>query len=221
MIGEPTWLMRAALRARWLDAVLRRRADGVLRKSGLSRGLPARGLLLDIGAGTGHITEAVLRAGPARRCVAVDPSWRPPPPLEGRLDARFALVRGGGEALPFADGCFDGGWCAFVLHHLPLATQATVLAEMARVLRPGGVFVLLEDTPTTAAERAVTLRADRRLNFEDVSAPHHYRAPAEWRTALAAAGFRVIAERGFRFLFPPATLRPVPHSAFLCEKQIR
>ena len=103
----------------------------------------------------------------------------------GRPGAR---VRGDGEALPFADGSFDAVLSTWVLEHLhdPPAT----FAEAARVLRPGGLLLLVGSTwdlpwevppsldparrPAVAAVRLVRqLRslADGRLRFERVRSP--------------------------------------------------
>jgi hypothetical protein len=78
--------------------------------------------------------------------------------------------------------------------------------------------VLIEDTPETPAEAATVLAADRMLNLETAAAPHHYRSPEEWRALLAACGHSVIEEIPFTRVFPPATLRPVPHRAFVCRR---
>jgi SAM-dependent methyltransferase len=43
--------------------------------------------------------------------------------------------------MPFPDATFDGAVCFTMLHHVPSATlQNQLLAEVARVLRPGGIF---------------------------------------------------------------------------------
>lgn len=160
-------------------------------------------------------------------CVALDPIWSPPPPLAARLTrpanghgsaaggGRVRALHADGTSLPFTAGSFDAAWCAFVLHHLAPDAQERLLAEAARVLRPGAIFVLIEDTPIVGA----TLRADRRLNFENRAAPHHYRSPDEWRAALRAHGLAPAAEEAFTAVFPRATLRRVPHRSFVCRRQ--
>ncbi len=50
------------------------------------------------------------------------------------------LVAGDGSSLPFPDGCFDRVIAAEVLEHVP--DDSRVLAELARVLRPGGVIAV-------------------------------------------------------------------------------
>jgi ubiquinone/menaquinone biosynthesis C-methylase UbiE len=48
------------------------------------------------------------------------------------------------ESLPFADGTFDVATSTFMLHHLPEDVQAKGLAEVRRVLKPGGRFVIVD-----------------------------------------------------------------------------
>lgn len=48
------------------------------------------------------------------------------------------------ESLPFADGTFDAASSTFMLHHLPEDVQAKGLAEVRRVLKPGGRFVIVD-----------------------------------------------------------------------------
>ncbi len=210
-------IFERAVRWGWMDTVLRQRARDVLRRSGLSRHLPDHGLLLDVGAGSGHLSEAVLRRMPGRTCIATDLDHVPPPRLAARMRHRdFYALRADGQCLPFADGVFDAAWISFVLHHMAPDRQDRVLASVARVVRPGGALLLLEDTPATPSEYRTTLAADRRLNMESSAAPHHYRSPAEWRAALPHHGWQVQEEVAFTRLLPPATLRPVPHRLFVC-----
>jgi SAM-dependent methyltransferase len=58
---------------------------------------------------------------------------------------RAALVNSCAEQLPFRDGAFDGMFCLDALHHV--TAQAEVLAEVARVLRPGAPIVCIEPNP--------------------------------------------------------------------------
>jgi SAM-dependent methyltransferase len=205
-----------------MDTVLRQRARDILKRSGLSRQLPEHGLLLDVGAGSGHLSEAVIRRMPGRTCVATDLDHVPPPRLAARMRHRdFHALRADGQRLPFADATFDAAWIGFVLHHMAPDQQDRVLDEVARVVRPGGALLLLEDTPATPSEYRTTLAADRRLNMESRAAPHHYRSPAAWRAALPARGWRVLTEEAFTRLLPPATLRPVPHRLFVCRQDGR
>ena len=211
---------RVLNRTGWADAILRRRARDVLRKSQLHCHLPRAGRLLDLGSGEGHIAESIVRDAPGRACVMMEPVDSVSPDVASRL-ASFSChpIKGSGTHLPFPDATFDGAWAAFVLHHVPFEGQQTILDEVRRVLRPGAVFVLLEDTPGNAREARTTLAADRRINFEPDEAPHHYRSPAEWRNDLPQHGFVVEQETSFTRVFPSASLRPVRHAAFVCRRR--
>ncbi|MDA8292136.1 MAG: class I SAM-dependent methyltransferase [Actinomycetota bacterium] len=108
--------------------------------------------VLDLGCGEGQVARRLLSGRePSRSVVGVDPSAaqlahaleaRGPGEREG---GRFPLVRGEAERLPFADGCFDAVVCSLVIEHAE--DVDAVLAEVARVLAPGGVFLLLVNHP--------------------------------------------------------------------------
>jgi SAM-dependent methyltransferase len=77
-----------------------------------------------------------------------------------RLDGATTLTTGDVRALPYPDACFDAVTCQGVLHHL--ADARPCLAEIARVLVPGGAFYLAEPcdrpTPLAAAVRTAMAR---------------------------------------------------------------
>ena len=87
---------------------------------------------LDLGAGTGAATRALLAAG-AGRVVAVDAAMGM---LTYDASGRPPAVAGDALALPFAAGAFDATVAAFSLNHL--SDPAAGLREAARVTRPGG-----------------------------------------------------------------------------------
>ena len=72
-----------------------------------------------------------------QQVVALDPVW---PMLS--INPAPQRVVGKGERLPFADGTFDGIWSAFVFRNLQSVEET--LVEAARVLRPGGVMVVVD-----------------------------------------------------------------------------
>jgi ubiquinone/menaquinone biosynthesis C-methylase UbiE len=54
------------------------------------------------------------------------------------------------EKLPYEDGSFDAAVSTFFFHHIHFELKKTVLAETARVLKPGGTFIIVDvDIPTT------------------------------------------------------------------------
>lgn len=95
--------------------------------------------LLDVGCGTGLVTEYLAR--PGLQLFAVDAAAGMVAATADRTGV--TVVRGNCHRLPFADESLDAVSAVWLLHLLPDAT--TVVAECARVLRPGGVFVTTVD----------------------------------------------------------------------------
>ncbi|SEN96473.1 Methyltransferase domain-containing protein [Actinacidiphila rubida] len=95
--------------------------------------------LLDVGCGTGLVTGLMTR--PGLRVFGVDASPGMARVAAGRVGP--TLVIGDSRGLPFADASLDAVSAVWLLHLLPDAPA--VIAECARVLRPGGVFVTTVD----------------------------------------------------------------------------
>lgn len=96
--------------------------------------------VLELGPGPG-VTTGLLRSSHERvTCVEIDPK------LAQSLGRQFAgsnvtVVHGDAAALPFPENSFSGAIALTMLHHVPSRElQDGVLAEVWRVLRPGGVF---------------------------------------------------------------------------------
>src|SRR6187402_3254654 len=98
--------------------------------------------VLDVGCGTGSLAIAASRAvGESGSVVGIDPS--PEFIVRAAAKARRARVKasfqaGTAQNLGFEDWSFDVVMCTFVLHQLPPAALHRAVAEMARVLKPGG-----------------------------------------------------------------------------------
>ncbi|ANP50613.1 SAM-dependent methyltransferase [Streptomyces griseochromogenes] len=102
------------------------------------------GRLLDAACGTGIVTRRLAAARPALRVTGADLAVG----MARRAAARLpgAILRADGRRLPFADATFDAVTSIWLLHLLSDAAEVrAVIAECARVLRPGGVYVTTVD----------------------------------------------------------------------------
>jgi ubiquinone/menaquinone biosynthesis C-methylase UbiE len=109
----------------------------------LARWIPAGGVVLEIGPGGGRWSQPLSER--ARRLILVDVSERPLELCRERMgdteDVEFVLSTG--ADLPgVADASIDGVWSFDVFVHVAPVDQASYLAEIARVLAPGGVAVI-------------------------------------------------------------------------------
>ena len=147
--------------------------------------------VLDLGCGVGHTLRRV--APRVRLAVGADATAGM---LEGARTlmeregiTNVALVVTTAESLPFLDASFDAIACRLAAHHFADVKKA--FAEVVRVLRPGGRFVLSDNyAPDEAA-------LDRWINeLEAVRDPSHVREHTitEGRALLALAGFTVTDE---------------------------
>ena len=110
--------------------------------------LPPGGLCLDLATGTGDLALAVRRAWPDARVVGVDFAYSMLQTGQHKLRARgedgITLAQGDALALPFRDAQFDGIVNGFLLRNVVDLPRA--LAEMRRVVKPGGRVASLEIT---------------------------------------------------------------------------
>ncbi len=156
--------------------------------------------LLDVGCGTGTLLSCLAADPHAEQLVGLDFA----PEMARRAAAKFtrnaqadklSVVCGDAERLPFADGSFDVLTCCNSFHHYP--NQAHAVREFARVLRPGGLAVLIDgfrdnvigwvvfDVFVTAVERDV-----------------HHAAWSQIRRLFADAGLTRIRQRKLNVLAP-------------------
>lgn len=99
--------------------------------------------VLDIGCGEGQVSRLIASSIGRGVVCGLDPSG-------GQLehaarDKGVSYAQGAGEALPFADDSFDGVICCLAIEHCEDVDR--VLDEVARVLAPGGMFLLLINHP--------------------------------------------------------------------------
>ncbi len=164
----------------------------------------APGLIIDLGAGTGALSEAILDSvgGAVLELIDVDP--------EMLNQARTRLARFGDRAR-FTEGSFleplprcRGAAASLALHHIPLMeTKQELYGRVFQTLEPGGIFVNADATmPREPAAREATWRGwadhlvangidERRAfeHFEEWSEEDTYFPIEDELAAVAAAGF--------------------------------
>lgn len=128
---------------------------GALRERTIESARIASGeAVLDVGCGTGEITmRAKVRSGPTGLVAGIDPApemiavARQKAARAGLdIDYRVAAV----EALPFADATFAVVVSSLMMHHLPEDLKPRALAEIRRVLKPGGRLVVIDFQPPSS-----------------------------------------------------------------------
>ncbi len=97
------------------------------------------------------------------------------------------------ERIPFPDQSFDLLTAVCVYHHVPRDGRAALTGEAARVLRPGGVFAIIEHNPVNPATRLIVSRLPMDRNAILLGA-------RETRRLLRAAGFVQLSTTYFLYL---------------------
>jgi ubiquinone/menaquinone biosynthesis C-methylase UbiE len=110
------------------------------------------GDVLEIGPGFGATTRVLARRARSLTVLELDPGYCQR--LRRKLDGSVEVIQGDATAMPFADASFSTVVCFTMLHHVPSPdSQDRLLAEAARVLRPGGVFAGTDSVGTSALFR--------------------------------------------------------------------
>jgi len=153
--------------------------------------VPLGSHVLEVGPGPGVTTELLRPRTERLACVEIDCR------LAQRLSRRMAgrdvwILCGDATAMPLPDGAFDTALSFTMLHHVPsTALQDRLLAEVARVLRPGGIF---------AGADSLASPLFRLLHLGDLMHPID---PGSFAARLSAAGFVTpqvdIRSHDFRF----------------------
>jgi ubiquinone/menaquinone biosynthesis C-methylase UbiE len=169
-------------------------------------------IALDIATGAGHV--ALTFAPRLAHVVASDLTPQMLGVARGlardRAILNMSVAELRAEALPFADATFDLVTCRIAPHHFDDVSR--FVAEAARVLRPGGVFGLVDNISPDASimegdAAALSAAAADYNAFEKLRDPSHVRCLTltEWRELMARAGLR---ERHVELLDKPMVLGP-------------
>lgn len=140
-----------------VDFFTRAKADYLLDLLRDELGDPRRVNLLDVGCGVGNYHQLVgpkvghlVGVDVSEACLAQARANNP--------SVDYSLYDGG--RLPFADDSFDAVFAVCVMHHVPPRNWSNFVAEMRRVLRPGGLALIFEHNPLNPLTRRVVDRCE-------------------------------------------------------------
>lgn len=186
--------------------------------------------VLDLGCAGGFMAEAMAEKG--AKVTGIDPA-------EQAIDAARAHAAqmghdirydvGVGESLPYADASFDYVVCVDVLEHVQDLDQ--VLREVARVLRPGGLFLFDTINRNPIARLATITMAEDVLGLlpKGTHDPAMFIKPSELRAALTQADlepgpFTGLGPRGINkradFVFGPLPLQAVLYMGVATKPEV-
>jgi 2-polyprenyl-6-hydroxyphenyl methylase/3-demethylubiquinone-9 3-methyltransferase len=176
--------------------------------------------VLDLGCAGGFMAEAMATRG--ARVTGIDPAADAIAAARRHADSTGLAIRydvGMGEALPYDASAFDAVVCVDVLEHV--ADLHKVLAEVARVLRPGGLFLFDTINRNPLARLATITMAEDvlRLLPRGTHDPAMFIKPRELRAGLQGAGLvpgpvTGLGPRGLNRRFD-LTFGPLPVTAIL------
>jgi SAM-dependent methyltransferase len=162
--------------------------------------------VLDVGCGDGHFATIAFDQP---LDVGLDP-WGGPIRQAARLGGYRWIVQADGACMPFPDGFFSSGLSNSVLEHIPHIDD--VLAETARVLKPGALFLFCVPNPAYLTDLSIPeiLRRARLENLADkytewfrrISRVEHADDPQVWEARLNRAGFQL--KRWWHYFSPQA-----------------
>src|SRR5438128_682629 len=173
----------AGAKRRWLRERRRRKVGRAYDMAlEISRVIPRGSEVLDVGCGNGYIAHH-LRAILGTNILGIDLSESTEAPIDYR--------QYDGKRFPLPDDSFDAIVSAYVLHHAQ--DVRSVLNEMKRVLRPGGLAVIYEDIPATKWDRFVCSIHNRQWRAR--TGVCTFRCESQWRLLFESTGFEVARER--------------------------
>ncbi len=180
-------LLRDPIRERFADSsqfFFQRKVE-VIRDFFRRRGTDTRSVTwLDVGCGQGEMLR--LAHQDFKAAYGCDVS-------EGMLQACAGLdvrIQATPHDIPFADATADFITAVCVYHHVPGELRQSFTAEVLRVLKPGGIFCIIEHNPFNPATRLIVSRTP-------VDADAHLLSAGETARLMADAGTRVLETRYF------------------------
>jgi SAM-dependent methyltransferase len=157
-------------------------------------------VVLDFGAGVGYSVPFLRKHMPGARITCLDVSRKSLDIGAAKHGNTAEFRHFDGARIPYADGTFDAALASCVFHHIPHDEHVALLAEIRRVLKPGGVLTIFEHNPLNPLTRHAVNTCVFDEHAQLMVAP-------TLRARVGAAGFS--SPRVAYRLFVPGWLRPL------------
>jgi SAM-dependent methyltransferase len=150
--------------------------------------------LIDFGAGIGNAVKPLRSAFPDASITCVDVSADSLAQCAAQGVPNCQTQAYDGRTLPFANASIDLAFTACVFHHIPEEQHISLLTEIRRSLKPGGMMVLFEHNPINPLTQLAVARCPFDENAILIRA-------GEMKRRFCFAGFRNV-EAKYRIFFP-------------------
>lgn len=165
--------------------------------------------IIELGCGNARLARSLVQRFAGSQVVGLEVDAVQHAKNLAAPQERLLFMAGSAEAVPFPDASFDGALMLKSLHHVPLAAMDAALAEVARVVKPGGWFYVSEPIYGGALNQIVrlyndegTVRAAAQAALDRaLAAGTHWTAAAERRFAQPVR-FKDWPEFAQRMLYP-------------------
>ena len=165
--------------------------------------------IIELGCGNARLARSLVQRFAGSQVVGLEVDAVQHAKNLAAPQERLLFMAGSAEAVPFPDASFDGALMLKSLHHVPLAAMDAALAEVARVVKPGGWFYVSEPIYGGALNEIVrlyndegTVRAAAQAALDRaLAAGTHWTAAAERRFAQPVR-FKDWPEFAQRMLYP-------------------
>lgn len=165
--------------------------------------------IIELGCGNARLARSLVQRFAGSQLVGLEVDAVQHAKNLAAPQERLLFMAGSAEAVPFPDASFDGALMLKSLHHVPLAAMDAALAEVARVVKPGGWFYVSEPIYGGALNEIVrlyndegTVRAAAQAALDRaLAAGTHWTAAAERRFAQPVR-FKDWPEFAQRMLYP-------------------
>lgn len=133
--------------------------------------------VLDVACGTGRTLRSLRSMLPEAALYGVDlsPAYlRKANQLLSELPGELPqLMQANAEELPYTDEYFHGVTCVFTFHELPPAARQNVIAEIYRVLKPGGIFVICDSVQAIDSPEMMPMMENFPVMFHEPYYKHY------------------------------------------------